>query len=56
MHVIDQCISAVEQGVGRSHILDGRMEHVLPIELFSVDGAGTVIIRDMSRLYAHEKK
>lgn len=55
VHVIDQCISAVEQGVGRSHILDGRMEHVLPIELFSVDGAGTVIIRDMSRLYTHER-
>ncbi len=55
VNVIDHCISAVERGVGRSHILDGRMEHVLPIELFSVDGAGTVIIRDMSHLYAHER-
>ncbi|MCD7981222.1 MAG: acetylglutamate kinase [Clostridiales bacterium] len=55
VHVINPCIRAVEQGVGRSHILDGRIEHVLPIELFSVDGAGTAIIQNRDHLYAHER-
>lgn len=51
---LEHGINAVHQGVNRAHILDGRIEHVLLIEFFSVIGAGTVIIEDESKLYGHE--
>lgn len=51
---LEHCIRAVHGGVNRAHILDGRIEHVLPIEFFSVEGAGTVIIEDENVLYKHE--
>ena len=51
---LNNCIDAIENGVSRVHILDGRIEHVLPIEFFSIDGAGTVVIRDEKTLYQHE--
>ena len=40
MDYLNHCMDAVHQGVNRAHILDGRIEHVLPIEFFSIDGAG----------------
>lgn len=46
---------AVEQGVNRVHILDGRIEHALLLEFFSVVGVGTILIRDEDKLYVHEK-
>lgn len=51
---LEHCIKAVHEGVNRAHILDGRIEHVLPIEFFSVEGAGTVIIENENVLYKHE--
>ena len=54
MDYLNHCMDAVHQGVNRAHILDGRIEHVLPIEFFSIDGAGTVVIRDERTLYQHE--
>ena len=54
MDYLQHCIDAVNQGVNRAHILDGRIEHVLPIEFFSIDGAGTVLIKDEKTLYQHE--
>jgi acetylglutamate kinase len=40
------CIEAVEQGVGSAHILDGRIEHSLIIEMLTESGIGTMITRD----------
>lgn len=37
------CILALEQGVRRAHIIDGRLEHSLLIELFTDEGIGTMI-------------
>ena len=37
------CIEALMSGVGRAHILDGRIPHVLLLELFTPEGVGTVI-------------
>lgn len=37
------CVDAVEQGVGRVHILNGCVEHSVLIELLSHDGVGTMI-------------
>lgn len=45
---------AVEHGVNRVHILDGRIRHALLVEFFSVAGVGTIIISDKNKLYTHE--
>jgi acetylglutamate kinase len=40
---IAACVRAVEHGVGSAHILDGRIPHVLLLELFTDEGIGTMI-------------
>lgn len=40
------CIDAVENGVNRVHILDGRMPHCLLLEFFTDEGIGTMITPD----------
>ena len=42
---IEAAVSAVEQGVPAAHLLDGRIEHVVLLELFSDEGVGTMITR-----------
>ena len=37
------CIEAIEMGVGRAHILDGRVPHALLLEFFTREGIGTMI-------------
>ena len=39
------CIDAIDAGVGRAHILDGRVPHALLLEFFSREGIGTMITR-----------
>ena len=48
------CINAVNAGVGRVHILDGRREHCLLLEFFTKKGIGTAIIGDDSGYYSNE--
>jgi acetylglutamate kinase len=36
------CVDAVRRGVGRAHIIDGRIPHSILIELFSDEGIGTM--------------
>jgi acetylglutamate kinase len=40
---IAACIQAVTNGVGSAHLLDGRLPHVVLLELFSDAGVGTMI-------------
>ena len=40
---IESCISAIERGVFQAHILDGRIAHVLLLELFTDAGVGTMV-------------
>ena len=40
---IDCCVEAVRSGVGRAHILDGRLKHSILLELFSDEGIGTML-------------
>lgn len=42
---IDAAVSAVESGVPSAHLVDGRVEHVVLLELFSDEGVGTMITR-----------
>lgn len=53
---IRNCVEAVEQGVSRVHILDGRREHCLLLEFFTRKGIGTAIIDNHINLYPHEKE
>ena len=39
---IDCCVEAVRNGVSRAHIIDGRIEHSILLELFSDEGIGTM--------------
>jgi acetylglutamate kinase len=40
---VDSCIAAVRSGVRRAHILDGRIPHVLLLEVFTDEGIGTMV-------------
>jgi len=40
---VEGCVHAVRRGVPRAHILDGRVPHVLLLELFTDAGVGTMI-------------
>ncbi len=40
---VDACLEAVNSGVEKAHIIDGRIEHSLLLEIFTSDGIGTVI-------------
>ncbi len=40
---VESCTRAVRNGVRRAHILDGRIPHVLLLELFTDDGIGTMV-------------
>jgi acetylglutamate kinase len=38
------CKKAVENGVKKAHIVDGRVENVLLLEIFTKEGVGTEIV------------
>jgi acetylglutamate kinase len=40
---VESCLRALEGGVNRTHIIDGRFSHSLLLEIFSRQGAGTLI-------------
>ena len=42
---IECCIDALADGVRRVHIIDGRVEHAILLEIFTDTGIGTVITR-----------
>ena len=42
------CIEALEGGVERAHILDGRIQHALLLEIFTPEGIGTMVTREAS--------
>lgn len=48
------CVEAVERGVGRSHIIDGRIPHCILLEIFTNKGIGTMITREMQRYFEAE--
>jgi acetylglutamate kinase len=43
---VECCVSAIAGGVGRTHIIDGRVPHAILIEVFSNAGIGTMISRE----------
>lgn len=51
---LKNCIDAIENGVSRVHILDGRIPHSLLLEIFTNKGIGTAILREDGEKYYHE--
>ena len=43
---VQACVDAVEAGVGSAHMVDGRIPHVLLLELFTDVGIGTMVLPD----------
>jgi len=41
---VECCVDAIEGGVRRTHILDGRIPHSILIEMLTDEGAGTMIV------------
>lgn len=53
---LQNCIDAIESGVSRVHIIDGRIPHCLLLEIFTNKGIGTAILsRKESRYYNGEQ-
>lgn len=50
---LQNCIDAIENGVSRVHILDGRIPHCLLLEIFTNKGIGTAILNDRESRYYH---
>ncbi|CAI8204768.1 MAG: acetylglutamate kinase [Sulfurovum sp.] len=42
---VDSCVDAIYNGVNKAHIIDGRVEHSILLELFTSDGIGTQFVR-----------
>ena len=42
---VNCCVEAVEEGVEKTHIIDGRMEHACLLEIFTDKGIGTAVAR-----------
>ncbi|MEA3374531.1 MAG: acetylglutamate kinase [Campylobacterota bacterium] len=40
---VDACLEAIDGGVQKAHIIDGRIEHSMLLELFTSEGVGTEI-------------
>ncbi|MCI5620895.1 MAG: acetylglutamate kinase [Lachnospiraceae bacterium] len=51
---LNNCIDAIENGVSRVHILDGRIAHCLLLEIFTNKGIGTAILGDSEEKFNHE--
>lgn len=51
---LQNCIDAINRGISRVHILDGRIPHCLLLEFFTNEGIGTAIMKDESQKFNRE--
>jgi acetylglutamate kinase len=43
---VEACLSCLEAGVHKTHIIDGRLRHSLLLEIFTETGVGTEIVTE----------
>lgn len=48
------CLEALDGGVGRTHILDGRIPHCILLEIFTYKGIGTMIMKEKILYHSNE--
>lgn len=53
---IQNCIDAINKGVSRVHIMDGRIPHSLLLEIFTNKGIGTAIMKEDGEKYYNEQR
>jgi acetylglutamate kinase len=41
---VESMVTALGSGVGQAHLLDGRVEHALLLEIFTDEGVGTMVV------------
>ena len=51
---IQNCIDALNTGVSRVHIMDGRIPHSLLLEIFTNKGTGTALLKESEEKYWNE--
>ena len=49
------CLEAINRGVGRTHIIDGRIPHCILLEIFTYKGIGTMIMKEKVLYHSNEK-
>jgi len=42
---IEACLRAVAERRADAHVIDGRVEHCVLVELFTDDGSGTKVVK-----------
>ena len=47
---VECCIDALRGGVGKTHILDGRVRHAVLLEIFTRSGVGTEVVQSSARV------
>ena len=47
---INSCVHALESGINKVHMIDGRVRHTLLLEIFTDEGIGTQIVRPDSEM------
>ncbi len=52
---LQNCIDAINNGVSRVHILDGRIPHSLLLEIFTNKGIGTAILKDGAERFYNDE-
>jgi len=43
---VENAVAALAAGVRKVHIIDGRLEHALLLEIFTKEGVGTQLVPD----------
>ena len=46
---VECCIAALKGGVGKTHVIDGRMPHAILLEIFTEAGVGTEVVDGRAR-------
>ena len=41
---VEACLETIDRGVRKVHIIDGRIEHAVLLEIFTSSGVGTQIV------------
>ena len=49
------CLEAIDRGVGRTHIIDGRIPHCILLEIFTYKGIGTMIMKEKVLYHSNEQ-
>lgn len=52
---VQACMEALQHGVGRTHIIDGRQLHSILLEIFTNEGIGTMVVKDGGEVKGYDQ-